>query len=112
MPGTGSTPIPDGAYVRFDFGAKKYIDETKVYFDTATGLPSMGAWVWEGSDASGSGYTVYGSFTWDAATETTTLTGVPAEGFRYWQMRKNGAGSNYTNYYFTEVEFKIAAGAV
>lgn len=111
MPGTGSTAIPTDTYVKFDFGAstKKYIDEVKIKFDAGI-PPNMGAWVVQCSNDD-STYTTVGSYTWNTATQTVTLSGVDPEGFRYWKLAKNGAGSNYTNSYWLEVEFKIAAGA-
>jgi hypothetical protein len=111
MPGVGATAIPDGTYVKFDFGVGvlKYIDEVKLYFEAAN-PPNMGAWIVQCSNDD-SNYTTVGSYTWNTATQTITLSGVDVEGFRYWKLAKNGAGTNYTNSFWQEVEFKIAAGA-
>lgn len=108
MPGTGSTAIPNGAYVKIDFGSKKYIDEVTVLFDSGI-PPNMGNWNWEGSNDDSS-YTSFATFAWTSSTKVVTLSNVDPEGFRYWRMIKNGAGSNYTNSYWLELKFKIAAG--
>lgn len=110
MPGTGSTPIPTDTYVKFDFGVgvKKYIDEIRLRFSTGA---NMGAWVVQCSNDDVS-YTTVANYTWNSDDLTIPCTNVDPEGFRYWKLAKNGAGTNYTNNWWTEVNFKIAAGAI
>lgn len=106
MPGTGSTAIPDGAYVKYYFnGVSVYIDEATLLFPYGT--PSMGAWVFEISNDDSS-YNTVASWNWDAQPKVVPFTGVTP--FKYLRQRKNGAGAFYTNNWWTEIWFKIAVG--
>jgi hypothetical protein len=106
---TPSAPsMTDGEYFQFDFGSNKYIDEWKIYVGSIT---DNGSWFIQGSDSSGSGYVTYQTFTWNTATQTVTVAGVPASGHRYWRMTKNGTSGTYADAWYVEWEFKIAAGA-
>lgn len=103
-----SKTVAAGAYVRFDFGAlvKKYIDEVKLYYSTT---PANGSWKIRGSNDASS-WTDLVTFTWNTATQTVTLTGMDAAGYRYYDIISPG-GVAMTAALWEETEFKIAPGA-
>lgn len=107
-PGVGAGVINDGDYIEFDFGSNVYIDELTITQDV---VPNNGLWQWLGSNSSGTGFTAYGSATWNNLPQVVSATGIPAEGHRYWRWRKSGAGT-WTNAWLREFTFKIAPGAV
>lgn len=99
------TAVSDGQYFRFDFGSAKYIDEVTLNVGNAL---TINGWAWEGSNDA-TNWTSLGSFNWTTnPTQVIALSGVPAGGFRYYQMKKVGAGTMAT-FWFREVTFKIAA---
>lgn len=101
--------IAANSYIRFAFGAgvKKYIDEAKLYCHI---VPSNGSWKFQASNDA-SAWTDLVTFTWDQQTQTVTMTGLDAAGYRYYQMICP-AGHAMSNAWFEEIEFKIADGAV
>jgi hypothetical protein len=109
--------ITSGTYIRFDFGAgvRKYIDELRII--KAPGDPfnnSPGSWHFQGSN-DGSSWTTLQTYTWNATADPFTVTVTsqlpPIEGFRYYQVVKNGNTSNaFNGSYLNEFEFKIAEG--
>lgn len=108
MPGTGATAIPNGAYFNLHFASKKYITKIKLYFRNT---PSMG--LWDVLLGDGTTYPVTAaSFTWNTGTsQEVTLSGLQPEGYTDIKIQKNGAGANYTNDFFQEIELKLAPGA-
>jgi hypothetical protein len=101
-----NTTITAGDHIKFDFGSSQYIDEIKYYRQTTT---DYGTWAVEGSDDD-SAWTAYGSFTWNQATQTVTLSGVPSGGHRYWRWVCTTPANTYNGWHY-EIEFKIADGA-
>lgn len=95
----------DGNYYKFDFGSAKVIDEAKVY--CVAGTPANGTWLWQYS-LDNTTWTQVASVTWNTATQTMTLTGVPSTGARYYRFIKSGTSGVMSNIYYSEFEFKIA----
>jgi hypothetical protein len=107
MPGTGSTAIPNGAYFRFTFATKQYFTKVRLRFSTGA---NMGAWVVKVGNGTPS--LQVGSYTWNSDDLEVILSGLDPEGYTDIQLEKDGAGTNYTNSWFTEVNFERADGAV
>jgi hypothetical protein len=106
MPGVGSTPIPNGAYIDWQFAQKQYFTKIRIRFNVGA---NMGGWFVK---VGNSGlYIQVGSFTWNADDLEVTLSGLDPEGYTNIRIEKNGAGVNYTNQWFTEANFERAPGA-
>lgn len=106
MPGTGSTAILDGDYFNFAFAAKQYFTKARIRFSTGA---NMGAWRWHVGN--GGVFIPVGSNTWNSDDLETVLSGLDPEGYTDIRWVKNGAGTNWTNNWMTEVNFERAAGA-
>lgn len=106
MPGTGATPIPNGAWFDAQFATRKYFTKTRLRFSTGA---NMG--LWDVYVHNGGSLLLVGGFTWNADLLEATLTGLDPEGYTNIRCVKNGAGTSYTNNWFNEWEFELADGA-
>jgi hypothetical protein len=106
-PGTGATAIANGSFVRWQSPTKKFIDEFKLYYTTSV---ANGAWKFQACD-DGASWIDLASFTWNTLLQTVAFSNPFPEGFFYHQIVKNGAGTNWDNNWFKEIECKIAEGA-
>lgn len=107
FPGVGSTLIPDGAYIDWQFVTPQYFTKIRIRFNNN---PTMGGWfVKVGNSGS---FIQVGSFTWNTPDLEATLSGLDPAGYTNIRIEKNGAGVFYTNNWFTEVNFERAPGAV
>lgn len=94
-----------GAYVQFDFGSGKVINEAKWY---QSALDSNGVWQWEGSNDASSWTAIGSSFTLGtSATQTITELSGNTTSYRYYRL--NGvSGSASSGAWLYEMEFKIS----
>jgi hypothetical protein len=107
LPGTGATAIIAGDYFRFQFSSPdRYIDQIQIL---SSSIPAHGVWQIQGSDngSTWTNYTAGGNFTWNQASQTVSLSGVPATGHEYWRMVYISGGANWANNWFSEVTFRI-----
>jgi hypothetical protein len=103
--GINPTSIAAGKVITFDFGVKKFIRESKLYWAwTTAGTLSL---KWRGSDDGSSWTDASAAFTFTATTITVPIT-APFAGWRYYQLLS--AGGSLPDLVFTEVEFDIAPG--
>lgn len=109
-PGTGSTAIAAGEYIRFDFVTAKYIDEMKIQCASGWNPTGVGQWKVQGS-TNASDWDDIATFTWDQVITTISLPDVPLTGYRYWQIVEDDSGVNWLNTWIIEFTFKIADGA-
>lgn len=102
-------PFTGGDYFQFQFTAKKYIDEVKLYADRALSN-AWGSWKFRVSN-DGVSFADLNTFTWNTQTQTQVVTGMDFAGFTYLRIEKVGTTNPVTGVWFEEVEFKIAPGA-
>lgn len=97
----------DGDWLTFDFGEgkKKYVDAMRTWFDRSV---NWGNWVVRGSSDNLLWFEFNG-FLWTGLNGSTehAVEGMPANGYRYFGLRKVGA-TNGTAPYLREIEFRIA----